>query len=333
VSTSLPRVTFVLGKGGVGRSTVSAALGAALAAAGERVLVLEWTVAEAIAPWFGLSPAGVAPVEIAPRLWVADYQLRWALSAYFVDHLHLARFYHHVIDGPQLRRLIEAAPGVAELLFLGQLWWLTTLAADEAGLRFDRVVVDAPATGHGVSILKLPATLATFGATGLLALEAGRVHAMMTDPAWTGSLVVAQAEELAIEETLELIPHATADLGRPPLAAFVNRSAARLESEDDEAASRALDEVAARLSPGARGSLCTLVEELRARARRARALREALVGKTVLGDFELEDVQLHGGAPSPRAVVEALAPTIARALSIGEADAGRAGRAKDEGSP
>ena len=71
----LPRITFVLGKGGVGRSSVAAALGATRAARGERVLVLEWTVAEAMAPWFGLPPAGVVPVEIAENLFVADGSL------------------------------------------------------------------------------------------------------------------------------------------------------------------------------------------------------------------------------------------------------------------
>lgn len=320
--SALSRVIFVLGKGGVGRSTVSAALGSALAASGERVLVLEWTVAEAIAPWYGLAPAGVAPIEIEPRLFVANYQLRWALEAYFVDHLRLARFYRHVIDGPQLRRLIEAAPGVAELLFLGQLWWLTTLAAEEAGLRFDRVVVDAPATGHGASILQLPATLATLGATGLLALEAGRVRAMMADPAWTSALVVALAEELAIEETLELIPRATRDLGRPPLAVIVNRSVARLDAGDaHDADDRALDALCARLSPGPRRSFATLVDELRLRARRERALGAALAGRASLGaisldDALLDDSSLDGRAPSPRRIVGALAPVLGRALGV-----------------
>jgi len=294
-----PRITFVLGKGGVGRSTVAAAIGASRAARGERVLVLEWTVAEAIAPWFGLPPAGVTPVEVAENLFVADYELRWALEAYFVDHLKLRRFHHHVVDGPPMRRLIEAAPGIAEMLFLGQLWWLSTLAAEEAGLRFDRIVVDAPATGHGASILALPSTLASLGATGLLALEARRVHDMMADPAWTGAVVVTLPEELAVEETLALVPRVTRDLGRPPLAVLVNRSVERLGAEDP---GPDLEALAARLSAPARDALATLLFDLRARARRERALRAALTGKVIA----LEDLVV-GGEISPRDVVRTLA--------------------------
>ena len=53
---SLPQILFVLGKGGVGRSSVATALALMFAARGERVLIMEWTVEEAIAPWFGLTP-------------------------------------------------------------------------------------------------------------------------------------------------------------------------------------------------------------------------------------------------------------------------------------
>lgn len=304
----LSRIVFVLGKGGVGRSTVSTALGLSLAERGERVLVLEWTVAEAIAPWFGLAPAGVQPVLVAPGLSVMNYRLDEALRAYFVDHLHLGAFYRHVVNGQHVRRLIEAAPGIAELLFLGQLWWLTTLAEAEAGLAFDRIVVDTPATGHGASLLDLPSTLSSMGASGLLGSELERVTTMMRDPAWTSALVVTLAEDLAMEETLELVPRATADLGRAPLAALVNRSVARLGFE--RAAPPWLAALEARLSPPARAGLGTVHAELEGRARCEQDLRAALEGKTQLGTFSLDEQLVMMGASSPRDVVHALAPVL-----------------------
>lgn len=276
----LPRIVFVLGKGGVGRSTIAAALGTALASHGETILVLEWTVAEAIAPWFGHAAAGVHPVEVSPRLSVANYDLHWALEAYFVDHLRLRRFHRHVIDGAAMRKLIQAAPGVAELLFVGQLWWLSTLAAEEAGLRFDRIVVDAPATGHGASILHLPATLETLGATGLLALETGRVRAMMADPAWTGALLVAEPEELAVEETRELLPRATRDLGRPPLGLIVNRSQKTLGPIDPA--------VGGRLSANARASFEVLRARVESRRAHEAALRALPIPTLSIDDFTLD---------------------------------------------
>lgn len=319
----LPRIVLVLGKGGVGRSAVSAALGSALCERGERVLIVEWTIAEAIAPWFGLPPVDVEPRAIAPRLSVMNYRLSAVLRTYFVDHLKLGLFYRHIIDGPHLRALIEAAPGFAELMFVGHLWWLTGLAEKEAGLAFDRVIVDAPATGHGASLLDLPATLASLGATGLLGMEIGRVTALLADPARTGALVVALPEELAVDETLELVPRVTRALGRPPIAAIVNRCVAPIAGTF--ARPPWVDALAARLSPIAREGLEVLEGDLRGRAARAEELVRALAGATEAGTFLLDEQLAMAGEASPGDVVRALAVELGALLDRG-ALAGRSVR-------
>ena len=301
----LPRIVFVLGKGGVGRSTVSTALALALAKRKERVLVFEWAVAEAIAPWFGLPPAGSAPCEVAPDVLVANYDLDEALRAYFVDHLKVGFFYRHVVHGPSLRRLIEAAPGIAEMLFLGQLWWLTSLAEKEAGLRFDRIVVDAPATGHGASLLGLSDTLTQMGAGGLLRREVERVASMMADPTWTGAFVVALPEELVIEETLELVPRATQALHRSPLLTIANRSVTRFMR--DEASPRWLAGLGEGLSTPARESLQTLYAELRHRVGNEAELRRGLHGATRWGTLSVDEMLAVSERTSPREVAASVA--------------------------
>lgn len=300
---ALPRILFVLGKGGVGRSTVAAALGLARAARGERVLILEWALADTIGPWFGVPPAGPAPVAIAPRLCACNFTLDEALRAYFVDHLHAGLIYRHVIKARSVARMLEVAPGLAEMFFLGQLWWLTNLAEREAGLAFDRLIVDAPATGHGASLLDVPETLAVMGAAGLLAVETGRVTAMMADPAQVGAVVIALPEPLVVDETLELVPRVTARLGRPPLAVLINRSAAAIAS----AAARPawLDELTAQLTPPAASALAELHAELRARVEIEAALRDRLAGAAgaISG---IADLPGRG----PRQVVEAIAAAL-----------------------
>lgn len=309
----LPRIVFVMGKGGVGRSTVSAALGTVLASRGEKVLIVEWTIAEAIAPWFGLPPAGTDPCLVAPDLSVMNYRLDTALRQYFADHLGLGLFYRRVIAGTHVQRLIEAAPGIAELLFLGELFWLTTFAKSEVGLHFDRLIVDAPAAGHGASLLELPMAIAAIGASGLLALEVDRVMRMMADTAQTGVLVVTLPEELVIEETLELVPRIHRNLGRQPLAVIVNRSVAGLVS-GVEARPAWLDALAAQLSPAACDGLETIYAELAKRARRERELRHALDGATALGTYSLEDQLAFADDVSPRAVIQALSAALTRQL-------------------
>ena len=313
---ALPQILFVMGKGGVGRSSLAGALAMMFAGRGERVLIMEWTVAEAFAAWFGLPPMEEErggdwkwmprPREIAPRVSVFNYRLQEALRGYFVDHLGLDFFYSRVVDGPHLRRLVEAAPGIAEMMFVGQLWWMVELASNEAGLSFDRIVVDAPATGHGASLLDLPSTLSTIGATGLLALEVKRLVKMMADPARVGAVVVSLAEELSLEETLELVPRMTRDLGRPPLAAFVNRSVAGLvrPGGGPVLAGRAL-------SPATRAGLDTVHAELQARVRLEAELRRQLAGLTSLGVFSLTEQLAVRGDTRPRDVIQALAGEVA----------------------
>ena len=220
----LPRSVFVFGKGGTGRSTVAAALALACAERGERVLVLEWAIEDPIGPWFGKEPAGPRPVTVAPRLAVANFTLVDALEQYFVDHLRLGTLFRSVIRSPSVAGMLDIAPGLAEMFFLGEVWWLLSLAKREAGLAFDRIIVDAPATGHGTSLLDVPATLARMPAAGLLAAETRRVTGMLRDPARVGSIVVSLPEPLVVDETLELIPR----LPRPPLAVVINRSTAGL---------------------------------------------------------------------------------------------------------
>ena len=262
-ASALPRIVFVLGKGGVGRSTLSAALGLLCAQRGERTLVMQWAVADAIGPWFAAAPAGATPNEIAPRLSVANFALDDALRAYFVDHLHLGLLYRRVVRARAVTRMIDVAPGLAEMFFLGQLWWLTTLAEREAGLRFDRVIVDAPATGHAASLLDIPSLATAMASTGLLSLETRRVVDMLADPTRTGAMVVSLPEPLVVDETLELIPRVTSRLGRSPLALVVNRSAATIVGDD--AQPPWLPPLAAQLSEPSRRVIQTLHEELHER--------------------------------------------------------------------
>jgi anion-transporting ArsA/GET3 family ATPase len=307
----LPRVVFVLGKGGVGRSTVAAALGLQLARQGRRACVFGWTLADPIAPWFGATPAGLDPRPVAPRLHVANYRLDDTLELYFVHHLRLPRVYRHVIRGTHVRRLIEAAPGIAELFFVGHIWWLTSLAATEAGLEFDHVVVDAPATGHGASLFDIPSLLRSLRSTGLLALETDRVTRMMADPAWTGAVVVALPEELSVDETVELVPRVSERTGRRPLALLVNRS---VQGADPDHSRATLETLRARLSPAARQGLDSVYAEFEARRRFEAILRMRLAGATEHGVVSLKEQLALPGEHTPLSIVQRLATQLATAF-------------------
>jgi len=311
--TDIPRVLFVLGKGGTGRSSVAAALGSCFAARGENTLIVEWTFADPIGPWFGQPAAGHEARELMPRLSAMNFSLDETLREYFVGHLRLRLLHDLVIANRHMQRLIHAAPGIAELLFCGRIFWLTALARDEVGLDFQRIVVDAPATGHGAPLFAIPQTLAAFEAAGLLALERERVTRMFADPRSTGAVVVTLAEELAVDETMELMPRIHRDLGRPPLALLVNRSVGRFFSGEPEPAW--LRELAA--SPGDALALRTLYGEILGRKERERSLLRSAPALASLGALLLDDRLLAEDLVSPLQVVRGMARELDALLPEG----------------
>jgi anion-transporting ArsA/GET3 family ATPase len=299
VDASVPRAIFVLGKGGAGRSSMAAALGACFAGRGENTLIVQWSLADVISPWFGQPPAGHEAQPLLADLSVMNFSLDETLREYFVGHLKLRLMHDLIIANPHLRQLLHAGPGIAELFFCGRISWLLHLAREETGVDYRRIVIDAPATGHSVALFALPRMLAAFDAQGLLALERGRVARMLADPADTGAVVVTLAEELAVEETQELVPAVRRELGRPPWMLVVNRSVDRFFAGEQrpawlEALSR---------SSGEGAALRALYGGLLDRKRRERQLRDRALAETIA----LDDLLLAQGETTPRAVVESLA--------------------------
>ncbi|MEY2988986.1 MAG: hypothetical protein RJB13_2507 [Pseudomonadota bacterium] len=220
------RLVFFLGKGGVGRTTLASSFALACAERGEKTLIVQWALHDAVSLLFSKPAAGHDSSSIAPNLWTMNFSTDEAIREYFIDHLRLKLIYNLVIENKHVQRLIHAAPGVQELFFLGRLFWLVCLSEEIRGTRFDRVVVDAQATGHGVSLFTIAPTIAQFGMTGPLATECDRVAQMLADPRLVSAALVTIPEELPVEETLEFLPKIKSDLGREPGALFINRSIA-----------------------------------------------------------------------------------------------------------
>lgn len=232
------RLVFFLGKGGVGRTTLATSFALACAERGEKTLIVQWALQDAVSLLFSKPAAGHDSAAVAPNLWTMNFAPDEAIREYFIDHLKLKLIYNLVIENKHVQRLIHAAPGVQELFFLGRLFWLVCLSEEIRGTKFDRVIVDAQATGHGVSLFTIAPTIAQFGMTGPLASECDRVAKMLADPKLVAAALVTIPEELPVEETLEFLPKIETDLGRQPSALFVNRSIAAFAN----AAPEALDE-------------------------------------------------------------------------------------------
>jgi anion-transporting ArsA/GET3 family ATPase len=186
------RLVVVTGKGGVGKSTVAAALAVAAVRRGRRPVVAE--VAGRADTARLLAGTGAAQISITPREAMEDY-LRDQLPGPVAELLSRSGTFAAFADG---------TPGMHELLTIGKVWELTGARGPDEPHPHDLVILDAPASGHGLALLGAPQTFAGIARVGPIHRQAGIIHGTLSDPEHTAVVAVAIAEEMAVNETLEL---------------------------------------------------------------------------------------------------------------------------------
>jgi anion-transporting ArsA/GET3 family ATPase len=215
------RLVIVTGKGGVGKSTVSAALALLAARQGKRVLVCEVNAQERVAPLLGAPPSGSAVREAIPGVSTVNVNPHDAMREYGLMVVRLRAIYDAVFENRLVRYFLRVVPSLAELVMLGKI--LHEARAEERGRpRWDLVVVDAPATGHAVQLLRVPAALVDTVPGGPLRHDAEWMEAMLVDPARTSLAIVTLPEEMPVNEAIDLDAQVRSLLGIHRGALFVN---------------------------------------------------------------------------------------------------------------
>ena len=199
----MPRLLVITGKGGVGKSTVSAALALALARSGKRTLLCEVNSGGRATALLGHPPAGPQLSRLENELWSVDVRPAESMREYVLTKIRFERVYHAVFENPLVRAFLRFIPSLAETVMLGKVCWHMR-ETDGPRKRWDAVVMDAPATGHALTFLGVPQVLLDTLPPGTMAEEASWMRDMLVDPAVTGALVVAMPEELPVLETFEL---------------------------------------------------------------------------------------------------------------------------------
>ena len=198
------RVLIVAGKGGVGKSTMSAVLARAAARSGLSTLVVRLAPGGAIGNLYGRTGLGTAESTLHPgggpsgdadvrtRLITADE----ALSDYLDDH-GMARITRRLVSTGAIDVVTTAAPGIRDLLVLGR------VKALEMGRAADLIILDAPAAGHAISFLQSPTGLLEAVGAGPIATQATDVLEMLADPARCRVILVTLPEETPVNEVIE----------------------------------------------------------------------------------------------------------------------------------
>ena len=292
------RFLFVTGKGGVGKTTVVAALADRFARQGKRVLVAETNAKEHLSTLFGRPSLPTQITELSPRLFGVLLDPDLALKEYGTLVLKSERLVGALFDNKLVRGFFHGAPGLKEWAALGKAWYHSTELLSDGSPRFDVVILDAPATGHGLDMLRVPKIIVELSPPGVLRTDAERAWAQFRDPAQSGVVVVTLPEEMPVNETLELCGALDSELGLPLSAIIINQVVPELFGPGELGSLVALEE-----PTGMGRAELALAAGIR-RAERQRVQAESLARLKLLGGLQLTLPYLAEGISNTAALAK-----------------------------
>jgi len=199
------KLVFVTGKGGVGKSTVSLSLGLAAAARGKRTIVCEVSSQENASRVFRKGEVGFNEVEVAENLWAISIDPDESMREYLLLQLKVRAMRDLLVRSRLFNYLAAATPGLKELVTIGKIWELAQGDRKvKKGREYDLVIVDAPATGHGIGFLQTPRTFAGIARVGPIHSQAKELDRFITDHQTTGVAIVSIPEEMPVNESASL---------------------------------------------------------------------------------------------------------------------------------
>jgi anion-transporting ArsA/GET3 family ATPase len=233
------RLVFFTGKGGVGKSTVTAATALLAAERGQRVLLVEVDAKGNLTSLFEHPPVGFDPVDVYPGVAAMQMRTEAALNEYLRLNLHVPVLGRIGPLASVLDFVATAAPGVREILTVGKVCWEVRESL-QGRADWDLVVVDAAATGHVIAQLDSPRAIQELVSVGPVRQQTEWMVDLLSDPATTALQFVTAPEEMPVNETIELVARARTELQVPLGSVIVNRVLPEPFTRSDEPTFEAL---------------------------------------------------------------------------------------------
>ena len=297
------RFLFVVGKGGVGKTTVATGLALAASRRGKKVLLAMVNCKERASSLLGTDPIGPDIVNVGENLDAVNMTPDAALEEYGLMILKVRAVYKAVFHNKLVRAFLKGTPGLEAWSMLGKAFYHACPPRGEPD--YDLVILDAPATGHALDMLRVPFVIESIAPPGILRRDAARAVDMFRDPERAGAVLVTLPEYMPASETTELADALTGELGVPVLRLVINRVLHVLFAENERPALEALP------------SDLPTESEIRglAVAGRRRVLRETVQARAVERvcshiDAPVSEVQRYESLEGDRAAVDALSEAL-----------------------
>ena len=237
-----PKILIVSGKGGVGKTTVAAALALVASRSGRKVCIAEVDRKGTLPSLFGGPALDYEPSELLPGLWGLNIVPEDALAEYLQVQYHMRRISKVFTSTHFVDFITTAAPGLKDILVLGKIWYLEQNRGGGTMHDFDTIVVDAPAAGHMLTFFSAPVGLADAVRVGPVRRQSEWLVQMLRDPSRSRVHLVTLPEEMPVSETLETADAITNKLDMNQGTVFANAVYSALFTKEEEEVLADLDE-------------------------------------------------------------------------------------------
>lgn len=229
-----PKTLIVSGKGGVGKTTVAAALALSASRSGRKVCIAEVDRKGTLPKLFGSREIGYDPIQLAPRLWGLNIIPENALAEYLKVQYHMSRISKAFTSTHFVDFITGAAPGLKDILVLGKIWYLEQNRGSGPQFDFDTIVVDAPAAGHMLTFFSAPVGLSDAVRVGPVRRQSDWLIEMLRDPKRSRVHLVTLPEEMPVAETVETSSAISGRLHMHQGAVFANAVYSDLFTKEEE---------------------------------------------------------------------------------------------------